>query len=67
MRLRRLAMLVARQPSPDELFTAVTEEVGAVLGADLAAMLTFDGDRTVTVIAIWSTVTATTPVPIGAQ
>ena len=52
--LRRLAMLVARQPSPDEVFTAVTEEVGAVLGADFAAMLTFDGDRTVTIIASWS-------------
>ena len=52
--LRRLAMLVARQPSPDEVFTAVTEEVGAVLGADFAAMLTFDDDRTVTIIASWS-------------
>ena len=52
--LRRLAMLVARHPSPDEVFTAVTEEVGAVLGADFAAMLTFDDDRKVTLIASWS-------------
>ncbi|HEU0246326.1 MAG TPA: GAF domain-containing protein, partial [Gaiellaceae bacterium] len=52
--LRRLAMLVARQPSPDEVFTAVTEEVGSVLDADFAAMLTFDDDQTVTLIASWS-------------
>ena len=58
--LRRLAMLVARQPSPDEVFTAVTEEVGSVLGADFAAMLTFDDERAVTMIASWS---ATGPMP----
>ena len=52
--LRRLAMLVARQPSPDEVFTAITAEVGSVLVADFAAMLTFDDDRKVTVIASWS-------------
>ena len=58
--LRRLAMLVARQPSPDEVLTAVTEEVGSVLGADFAAMLTFDDERAVTTIASWS---ATGPMP----
>jgi PAS domain S-box-containing protein len=52
--LRRLAILVARQASPDEVFTAVTEEVGSVLEADFAAMLTFADDRAVTVIASWS-------------
>jgi hypothetical protein len=36
--LRRVAVLVARQPSPDAVFTAVTEAVGRLLGADLAAM-----------------------------
>src|SRR5262245_34284758 len=52
--LRRVATLVARQPSPDEVFTAVTEAVGPLLGADLAAMHVFPGDGTATAIASWS-------------
>jgi signal transduction histidine kinase len=52
--LRRVATLVASQPSPDEVFTAVTEAVGPLLGADLAAMHVFPGDGAATVIAGWS-------------
>jgi PAS domain S-box-containing protein len=52
--LRRVAVLVAQQPSPDEVFTAVTEAVGHLLGVDLAAMHVFPGDGTATVIAGWS-------------
>src|SRR5918996_2722600 len=63
--LRHVAVLVARQPSPDEIFTAVTEAVGPLLGADLAAMHTFPGDGTATVIAGWS---AQGPIlPIGTR
>src|SRR5262249_43107074 len=32
--LRRIALLVAQQPTPEEIFTAVTEAVGIVLDAD---------------------------------
>jgi signal transduction histidine kinase len=52
--LRRVAVLVAQQPSPDEVFTAVTEAVGPLLGADLAAMHVFPGDGTATTIAGWT-------------
>jgi GAF domain-containing protein len=52
--LRRVATLLAQQPSPQEVVTAVTEVVGPLLGADLAAMLAFPGDRTATTIAAWS-------------
>jgi len=52
--LRRVAMLVAQQPSPDEVFTAVTEAVAPLLRADLAAMHIFSDDKTATVIAGWS-------------
>ena len=51
--LRRLAVLVAQQPSPSEVFTAVTQAVGLVLGADLAGLNVFEGDATTT-IAGWS-------------
>jgi GAF domain-containing protein len=36
--LRRVAVLVAQQPSPSEVFTAVTQAVGRLLGADLAVL-----------------------------
>ena len=52
--LRRVAVLVAQQPSPEEVFTAVTEAVGPLLGADLSAMHVFRGDRMATVVASWS-------------
>ena len=63
--LRHVAVLVARQPSPDEIFTAVTEAVGPLLGADLAAMHAFDGDEAAAVIAGWSA--AGPMLPIGTR
>ena len=63
--LRRVAVLVARQPSPDEIFTAVTEAVGRLLGVDLAAMHIFPGDGTATAIAGWSI--AGPMLPIGTR
>jgi signal transduction histidine kinase len=63
--LRRVAVLVAQQPSPDEVFTAVTEAVAPLLGADLAAMHMFPGDGTATAIAGW---TADGPMlPVGTR
>jgi signal transduction histidine kinase len=50
--LRRVATLVARGAAPDELFAAVTAEVGRLLGAHLAGMGRYDND-TVTVLATW--------------
>ena len=52
--LRRVAVLVAQQPSPSEVFTAVTEAVGLLLDADLAVLHVFPGDGTATTIASWS-------------
>jgi signal transduction histidine kinase len=51
--LRRVATLVARGAAPDELFAAVTGEVGRLLGAHLAGMGRYDSDDTVTVLATW--------------
>ena len=52
--LRRVATLVARGVPPAEVFAAVAGEVGCLLGTDLAAMLRFEPDETVTVVAGWS-------------
>jgi len=40
--LRRVATLVARGISPDELFARVAEEVGTLLGAGVTTMVRFD-------------------------
>ena len=42
--LRRVATLVAKATPPDQVFTAVTTEVGRVLHADQVRMYRYDGD-----------------------
>jgi GAF domain-containing protein len=60
--LRRVATLVAQQASADEVFTAVAEAVGPLLGADLTAMLVYPEDGAATVIAGWSAVGPMLPI-----
>jgi signal transduction histidine kinase len=52
--LRRVATLVAEEVAPAQIFAAVCEQVGHVLGADITALEIFPGDGTATVIAIWN-------------
>src|SRR5512132_3766443 len=51
--LRRVATLVARATSPEEIFASVTEEVGRLLGVDLAFLARYDAE-TETIVAGWS-------------
>jgi signal transduction histidine kinase len=53
--LRRVATLVAREASPADVFSAVTEEVGRLLGADIAALVRLEPDESVIRVATWST------------
>jgi signal transduction histidine kinase len=52
--LRRVATLVARETAPEDVFAAVTQEVGRLLRVDIATMLRYETDRTATVVAAWS-------------
>jgi signal transduction histidine kinase len=52
--LRRVATLVARGVSPDELFAAVAEEVGLLLEVDGARVVYYEGDDEVRQLAGWS-------------
>jgi signal transduction histidine kinase len=54
--LRRVATLVARAVPERELFGAVIEEVGSLFGADLAGMIRYEPDVTVTPVAAWGAV-----------
>jgi GAF domain-containing protein len=49
--LRRVATLVARGVAPEEVFAAVTEEVGRLLPVDFAHMGRYEPDGTITVLA----------------
>ena len=48
--LRRVATLVARQPSPAEVFAAVTEEAARVLDLDSASLIVYERDQTAMVV-----------------
>jgi signal transduction histidine kinase len=52
--LRRVAMLVASDPEPREVFERVCEEVGTVLGIEGTNLTRFEGDGTQNVLAGWS-------------
>jgi signal transduction histidine kinase len=43
--LRRMATLVAQGMPPDEIFSAVSDEVGRLFGSDAAAVVRFDHDH----------------------
>jgi signal transduction histidine kinase len=49
--LRRVATLVARGVPPDEVFTAITEEVERLLSAASVALGRYESDGTLTVVA----------------
>jgi signal transduction histidine kinase/putative methionine-R-sulfoxide reductase with GAF domain len=63
--LRRVAVLVARQTSPSEVFAAVSEAVGLLLDADLAVLHVFSSGGAATTMASWSHDGQT--LPIGTQ
>jgi GAF domain-containing protein len=49
--LRRVATLVAQAARPEEVFEAVTEEVGRLIPLDSVAMGRYESDETMTVVA----------------
>ena len=62
--LQRVAVLVAREPSPAEVFEAVAREVGTLLGAGRAQLVRVASAREGVVAASWSDGTLQ-PVPVG--
>jgi GAF domain-containing protein/ketosteroid isomerase-like protein len=62
--LRRVATLVARGTSENELFDTVSREIGWLVGADPTSLIRFDADDTITLVAAWSATQS--DFPIGA-
>jgi signal transduction histidine kinase len=63
--LRQVATLVARAAPPEEIFAAVTAEVGRVLACDFTLMSRYDPDRMATVVGAWGSTDRDVPVPVG--
>jgi DNA-binding LacI/PurR family transcriptional regulator/signal transduction histidine kinase len=63
--LRRVATLVARQSSPEEVLRAVAEEVAELLGTDGVGIFRFEPDGTATQVA--QSDTPWEPVPLGTR
>jgi GAF domain-containing protein len=61
--LRRVAALVARGVRHAELFALASQELAQLVHADAAALLRFEPDETITVLAAWNT--AGGPAPVG--
>jgi signal transduction histidine kinase len=60
--LRRVATMVARGAAPQEVFAAVVEEVAQLLPVDMAGLLRYDPDGTLTYVASWGKTADHTPV-----
>src|SRR5260370_21849527 len=63
--LRRVATLVARGAAPEEVFAAVTGEIGRLLPVDSAGIGRYEPDGTVTFVASWGR--AVDFVPVGSR
>jgi signal transduction histidine kinase len=63
--LRRVAVLVARAAPPDEVFAAITEEAGRLLGVGHAVLSRYEPDGVVSAVASWSSVG--TAIPVGTR
>jgi len=64
--LRRVATLIAAAAPPEEVFTAVAEEVGRLLSPDRAYVGRYETDDTMTHVASWSSTGENLPVGIRA-
>jgi signal transduction histidine kinase len=63
--LRRVATLVALEAPPDEVFDAVTGEVGELLDVELALLNRYEVDGSATVLGAWARAGSPLPVPVG--
>ena len=61
--LRRVATLVAREYSPEDLFAALAQELAVLLEVDGSAILRYEPDSTATAVAGWSS--GSIAIPVG--
>jgi signal transduction histidine kinase len=65
--LRRVATLVARGAPSEEVFAAVTAEIGRVFAVDYAGMSRYDAGGTATTVGRWDRTGTPWPGPLGGR
>jgi signal transduction histidine kinase len=65
--LRRVATLVARGAPPEEVFAAVTAEIGRVFAVDYAGMSRYDAGGTATTVGRWDRTGTPWPGALGGR
>jgi signal transduction histidine kinase len=65
--LRRVATLIARSAAPEEVFAAVTDEVGRVLSSEVTLLSRYDPDGAATVLGTWTRTGGAPPMAIGGR
>jgi signal transduction histidine kinase len=63
--LRRVATLVARAAPPEEVFAAVTEEIGRVVSADFTGLCRYDSGGMATFVGLWTRTGTPSTVAVG--
>jgi signal transduction histidine kinase len=64
--LHRVATLVARAVPPEQVFAAVTAEVGRLLSPDFTLMSRYDQDNAAMIVGAW-TISGADPAPVGTR
>jgi signal transduction histidine kinase len=65
--LRRVATMVAKGAPPEQVFAAVTEEVGIVLGVSHSYMGRYDPDGALTALGMWRSPSSPSLPPVGSR
>src|ERR1700749_1862650 len=65
--LRRVAVLVAGGPPPEEGFSAVAEEAGRLLEVDFATLVRYAPQDAITVAGTWTRTGPPPPIPVGSR
>jgi len=65
--LRRVATLVARAAPAEEVFAAVTMEIGRLFSADLTSMSRYEAGEKVTAVGAWTSAAPPSIVEVGDQ
>jgi signal transduction histidine kinase len=65
--LRRVATLVARATSPQEVFATVAGEVGGLLEVDYTVLIRSDPEDMITVVGAWTAAGGAPPSPVGSR
>jgi signal transduction histidine kinase len=64
---RRVATMVARGSAPEDLFAAVTAEIGLILEVDYAVLVRYEAPDGILIVGTWTSSGAAAPTSVGSR